>query len=62
MEQALFSNNLNSWTVFRFNTADPTVDKKARLIKYGPFKNVQPLTYEQVMLHYKSNQPMPIFH
>lgn len=46
---------------YRFYTPDATVEKKLRYVKYGPFKDVEPLTFQEVMIHYKQNQPMPIF-
>lgn len=44
-----------------FYTPDVTADKKSRSLKYGPFKNIEPLTFSEVMFHYKHNKPMPIF-
>lgn len=37
------------------------LEKKAKQLRYGPYKDVEPLTYSEVMLHLKSNAPMPIF-
>ena len=46
----------------RFASPDPTLDKKSnKLVKYGPFKNVEALTFQEVMIHYKSSVPLPIF-
>jgi oligosaccharyltransferase complex subunit alpha (ribophorin I) len=44
-----------------FFTPDVTADKKSKTIKYGPFKNVEPLTFSEVIFHYKQSKPMPIF-
>jgi oligosaccharyltransferase complex subunit alpha (ribophorin I) len=30
-------------------------------VKYGPYQDVEALSYSEVMLHYKSNNPIPIF-
>lgn len=30
-------------------------------MRYGPFKNVEPLAFAEVMLHYRGNHPLPIF-
>ena len=45
----------------QFYTLDPTVDKKQRYIKYGPFKNIEALTFSEVMVHFRHNKPLPIF-
>lgn len=37
------------------------MEKKKNLVRYGPYKNVEALSYSEVMLHYKANQPLPIF-
>lgn len=44
-----------------FYTPDVTADKKSRSLKYGPFKNVEALTFSEMIFHYKHNKPMPIF-
>jgi oligosaccharyltransferase complex subunit alpha (ribophorin I) len=30
-------------------------------VKYGPFKNVEALTFAELMFHYRHNKPLPIF-
>ncbi len=44
-----------------FYTPDVTADKKSKTIKYGPFKNIEALTFSEVIFHYKLSKPMPIF-
>lgn len=44
-----------------FNTPDSTAERKGKFLKYGPFKNVKPFTYSEMMVHFKYNVPLPIF-
>jgi oligosaccharyltransferase complex subunit alpha (ribophorin I) len=30
-------------------------------LKYGPFKNVEALSFSDFMIHYRYNKPLPIF-
>lgn len=31
-------------------------------MRYGPFKNLEALSFSEVMLHYRANHPLPVFH
>ena len=46
---------------FRFYTADPTAEKKQKMLKYGPFKEIAPLSFSEMMIHYKHNKPLMVF-
>ena len=35
--------------------------RKSRGLRYGPFKNVKPLSFEPFFVHWKYNHYMPIF-
>jgi oligosaccharyltransferase complex subunit alpha (ribophorin I) len=52
--------NHNSQTVL-FNTPDSTLEKKTKTLKYGPFKNIDALSFSEFMIHYRHNKPLPIF-
>lgn len=45
----------------RSSTPDPTMVKKPRGLKYGPFRDIKPLTFDPLMIHFKYGSPMPIF-
>lgn len=47
--------------IYSFYSPDPTAEKKSRLLKYGPFKDMPEFSYDQVLIHYKYNGPLPIF-
>lgn len=42
-------------------TEDETLEKKSKQVSYGPFKDVEPLKYEFMRVHYQKNTPLPIF-
>jgi oligosaccharyltransferase complex subunit alpha (ribophorin I) len=42
-------------------TQDDLADAKQRSLKYGPYQDVAPYTYEPLMVHFEYNKPMPIF-
>jgi oligosaccharyltransferase complex subunit alpha (ribophorin I) len=44
-----------------FSTPDDSLEKKNRVVKYGPYKDMLPLAYDFVRLHFQKNEPMPIF-
>ena len=52
--------NHNSPTL-HFYTPDASAEKKLKQIKYGSFKDIPALTYEEVMLHFRENRAQPIF-
>ena len=37
------------------------MDKKSKHLKYGPYKHIDPLTYSEMMIHFKYNKPLAIF-
>ena len=37
------------------------MEQLTRSIKYGPYKDVQALSYEFMRIHFKNDAPMPIF-
>ena len=51
----------HSSPVVQFFTPDATVEKKQRFIKYGPFKNIEALSFSELMVHYRHSKPLPIF-
>jgi oligosaccharyltransferase complex subunit alpha (ribophorin I) len=58
----------NQKTIFNHNspnlifyTPDSSIEKKAKTLRYGPYKDVAALEFSEVMLHYKGNYPLPIF-
>ena len=55
-----FQINYNTNAVL-FYTPDSTADKKGRSLKYGPFKNIEALSFSDFMIHYRYNKPMAIF-
>lgn len=36
-------------------------DIRGNNLKYGPFKYVDPLSYQELRVHFKHNYPMPVF-
>jgi hypothetical protein len=53
--------NHNSPNLIFYTQDGSSVEKKKNYIKYGVYKNVEALSYSEVMLHYSANHPLPIF-
>lgn len=51
----------HSSPVVQFFTPDATAEKKQKFIKYGPFKNIEALSFSELMVHYRQSKPLPIF-
>lgn len=47
--------------MYRFNTADDKIQKKARQLVYGPYTDIAPLSYEFLRVHYVYPFPIPVF-
>jgi oligosaccharyltransferase complex subunit alpha (ribophorin I) len=47
--------------LFSHYTPDPTADKKSRSLKYGPYKDVDSFSFDEVLLHFRFHGPLPIF-
>ncbi len=37
------------------------VEKTSKSVRYGPYKDVKPMTYESMRIHWRMPYPMPIF-
>ena len=46
---------------FSFYTPDSLAEKKTKFLKYGTYKNVEALSFSELMVHFKNNKPLPIF-
>ena len=44
-----------------FNTPDATAEKKSKSLKYGPYKDVAPFSFEEVMVHLRFYSPLVLF-
>ena len=42
-------------------TDDKLYEQLTRSLKYGPYKDVKPLSYDFMRVHYKLDEPIPIF-
>ena len=45
----------------RMNTNDELVDKKVKTLKYGPYENVKPFSYDFLRIHFRMPFPIPHF-
>jgi oligosaccharyltransferase complex subunit alpha (ribophorin I) len=54
-------NNLSLIAIFSFYTTDSTANKGSKLLKYGPYKDATPFKFEELMVHYRYNEPLIIF-